>query len=73
MNYILINEASDKPVPQTITLPGGIEADSSRILDSVYLGKLTAETPWMVDYRNLKNSTNRYFFLNTFSDDTFRE
>lgn len=73
MNYILINEASDKPVPQTITLPGGIEADDSKIPNSVYLGKLTAETPWMVDYRNLKNETDRYFFINTFSDDTFRE
>lgn len=73
MNYILINKASDKPVPQTITLPGGIEADDSKIPNSVYLGKLTAETPWMVDYRNLKNETDRYFFINTFSDDTFRE
>lgn len=70
MNYILISEATDsKPV----TLPGGYLADANEIPDSIYLGKLTQTEPWMIDYRNLKTSTDRYFFINTFSDDTFRE
>ena len=69
MNYILISEATDsKPV----TLPGGYLADN-KIPASIYLGKLTQNEPWMIDYRNLKTSTDRYFFINTFSDDTFRE
>ena len=70
MNYILISEATDsKPV----TLPGGYLADANKIPASIYLGKLTQNEPWMIDYRNLKTSTDRYFFMNTFSDDTFRE
>ena len=70
MNYILISEATDsKPV----TLPGGYLADAGKKTGSVYLGKLTADVPWMIDYRNLKTATDRYFFMNTFSDDTFRE
>ena len=70
MNYILISEATDsKPV----TLPGGYLADANEIPASIYLGKLTQNEPWMIDYRNLKTSTDRYFFMNTFSDDTFRE
>ena len=70
MNYILISEATDS---QPVTLPGGYLADAEKIPGSVYLGKLTADVPWMIDYRNLKTSTDRYFFMNTFSDDTFRE
>ena len=70
MNYILISAATDK---QSLSLPGGYLADTSKIPDSVYLGKLTADVPWMIDYRNLKATTDRYFFINTFSDDTFRE
>ena len=70
MNYILISAATDS---QPVTLPGGYLADAEKIPGSVYLGKLTADVPWMIDYRNLKTSTDRYFFMNTFSDDTFRE
>lgn len=70
MNYILISAATDS---QPVTLPGGYLADAGKIPGSVYLGKLTADVPWMIDYRNLKTSTDRYFFMNTFSDDTFRE
>ena len=70
MNYILISAATDS---QPVTLPGGYLADAGKIPGSVYLGKLTADIPWMIDYRNLKTSTDRYFFMNTFSDDTFRE
>ena len=70
MNYILISAATDS---QPVTLPGGYLADAEKIPGAVYLGKLTADVPWMIDYRNLKTSTDRYFFMNTFSDDTFRE
>ena len=70
MNYILISAATDS---QPVTLPGAYLADAEKFPGSVYLGKLTADVPWMIDYRNLKTSTDRYFFMNTFSDDTFRE
>ena len=70
MNYILISAATGS---QPAALPGGYLADASKIPGSVYLGKLTADVPWMIDYRNLKTATDRYFFMNTFSDDTFRE
>lgn len=70
MNYILISAATDS---QPVTLPGGYLANAAKIPGSVYLGKLTADVPWMIDYRNLKTVTDRYFFMNTFSDDTFRE
>lgn len=70
MNYILISEATNS---QPVTLPGGYLADAKKIPASIYLDKLTQNEPWMIDYRNLKATTDRYFFINTFSDDTFRE
>lgn len=70
MNYILISAATDS---QPVTLPGGYLADATKIPASIYLDKLTQNEPWMIDYRNLKATTGRYFFINTFSDDTFRE
>ena len=78
MNYVLIRKAtgeepSNPIVENGIMLPGGYVADRTKLPATIYLGNLTATTPWMIDYRNLKTVTDRYFFMNTFSDDTFRE
>ena len=47
--------------------------DNIRDAEGVYTGELADGFDWLIDYRNLKNDTDRYFFINTFSDDTFRE
>lgn len=41
--------------------------------DGIYMGKLAEGIDRFIDFRNLKNETDRYFFINTFSDDTFDE
>ena len=72
MTYITISESLKE---NTVSLPnGGIASlDPEDIPDDIYIGELTDGFSWLIDYRNLKNDTDRYFFINTFSDDTFRE
>ncbi len=41
--------------------------------DGIYMGRLAEGIDRFIDFRNLKNETDRYFFINTFSDDTFDE
>lgn len=78
MNYILIQthtpEQNSDETAEPVTLPGGtIVSGGNELPSGIYLGELAENVPWMIDYRNLKTSTDRYFFMNTFSDDTFRE
>lgn len=75
MNYIQITEAAPESAEDdsTVMLPGGVEVDGAQLPDGVYVGELAPDDNTIIDYRNLKNATDRYFFINTFSDDTFRE
>ncbi len=56
-------------------MPNGTQSiDISKDLpDDVYVGELTDGVIWIMDLRSVKNETNRYFFRNSFSDDTFDE
>ena len=76
MTYITITEpANDAGVDYFILPPGEekVPVDNIRDAEGVYTGELADGFDWLIDYRNLKNDTDRYFFINTFSDDTFRE
>lgn len=74
MTHILISDVLEV-ADNIIKLPNGgfASAEEGKLPENVYVGKLGPETDWFVDYRNLMNESDRYFFINTFSDDTFRE
>ncbi len=74
MNYIIIKKGSNAAeAPEGIVLPGGAIVDAENLPEDIYLGSLTRDVPWMLDLRSVKDDSDRYFFINTFSDDTFRE
>lgn len=75
MTYITISDPPEGDVTDTISLPpyGEQALAGDKLPDDIYVGELVDGTDWFIDYRNLKNETDRYFFINTFSDDTFRE
>ena len=84
MNYILIADSSDDETSgddtgdnasaeSVVRLPQGVYVDATHLPDDIYIGKLTEDYMKYIDFRNLKNETDRYFFINSFSDDTFEE
>ena len=84
MNYILIADSSDDETSgddtgdnasaeSVVRLPQGVYVDATQLPDDIYIGKLTEDYMKYIDFRNLKNETDRYFFINSFSDDTFEE
>lgn len=76
MNYILITEEGPKDesgASETVTLPGGVHVDRTSLPEGIYIGEIADGVTKYLDFRNLKSDTDRYFFINTFSDDTFRE
>ena len=84
MNYILIADSSDDETAgddtgdnasaeSVVRLPQGVYVDATHLPDDIYIGKLTEDYMKYIDFRNLKNETDRYFFINSFSDDTFEE
>ena len=84
MNYILIADSSDDETAgddtgdnasaeSVVRLPQGVYVDATQLPDDIYIGKLTKDYMKYIDFRNLKNETDRYFFINSFSDDTFEE
>ena len=75
MNYILITAAADPDGTKNIvTLPGNVKVEGGSALpEDIYIGELTDGVTKYMDFRNLKSNTDRYFFINTFSNDTFRE
>lgn len=74
MNYIKITD-KDPGEQEYIALPpdGQKALAGDQLPKDIYVGELVAGKDWFIDYRNMKNETDRYFFINTFSDDTFRE
>ena len=75
MTYITITDSADDGKEYFILPPGDVKIPVENLekIDGIYTGELADGVDWFVDYRNMKNDTGRYFFLNTFSDDTFRE
>lgn len=75
MTNIAISDAMEGVESDTISLPpyGEKAVAGDKLPQDIYVGELAEGLDWFIDYRNLKNDTDRYFFLNTFSDDTFRE
>ncbi len=75
MTYITITESADAGIEYFILPPGEekIPVENIKDVEGIYTGELADGFDWLIDYRNLKNDTDRYFFINTFSDDTFRE
>lgn len=74
MTYITISDALEEGVG-TISLPpyGEKALAGDQLPADIYAGELTVGVDWFIDYRNLKNETDRYFFINTFCDDNFNE
>lgn len=74
MTYISITDPADTQNEYVSLPPYGEKALAGENLpDDIYMGKLTEDIDRFIDFRNLKNDTDRYFFINTFSDDTFDE
>ncbi|MFR4480272.1 MAG: bacterial Ig-like domain-containing protein [[Clostridium] leptum] len=75
MTYITITDSADDGKEYFILPPGEekIPVENIKDAEGVYTGELADGVDWFIDYRNMKNDTDRYFFINTFSDDTFRE
>ena len=75
MTYIIITDSADDGKEYFILPPGEekIPVENIKDVEGIYTGELADGVDWFIDYRNMKNDSGRYFFLNTFSDDTFRE
>lgn len=74
MTYITITDVPEDGQEYVSLPPYGQKALGGDALpDGIYMGELAEGMDWFIDYRNLKNDTDRYFFINTFSDDTFDE
>lgn len=74
MTYITIADAQ-KEEQEYVSLPpyGEKALGKDALPDGIYMGELAEGIDRFIDFRNLKNETDRYFFINTFSDDTFDE
>ena len=44
-----------------------IPVENIKDVEGIYTGELADGVDWFIDYRNMKNDSGRYFFLNTFS------
>lgn len=74
MTYITITDVPEEGQEYVSLPPYGQKALGGDALpDGIYMGELAEGMDWFIDYRNLANDTDRYFFINTFSDDTFDE
>lgn len=77
VTYITIKEYVEPTERElnTYTMPDGINSIdvSGDLPDDVYVGELTDGVIWITDMRSVMNDTDRYFFRNSFSDDTFDE
>ena len=74
MTYITIAEPAEGGQEYVSLPPYGEKAYGGDALpDGIYMGELAEGIDRFIDFRNLKNETDRYFFINTFSDDTFDE
>ena len=75
MNYIKItkHKNAEDDGQYKYLAPNNEKVLADQLPEGIYMGELLAGKDWYIDYRNLKNKTDRYFFINTFSDDTFRE
>ncbi len=75
MNYIKItkHQNAEDGGQYKYLAPNNEKVLADKLPEGIYMGELLAGKDWYIDYRNLKNKTDRYFFINTFSDDTFRE
>ena len=75
MNYIAITEPVSETEGDYVYLPPYNEKalGGEHLPDGIFMGELAEGIDRFIDFRNLKNDTDRYFFINTFSDDTFRE
>lgn len=75
MNYIKItgHGTSEEEGKYKYLAPNNEKVLADRLPEGIYMGELLAGKDWFIDYRNMKNHSDRYFFINTFSDDTFRE
>ncbi|MBE5871873.1 MAG: hypothetical protein E7294_11520 [Lachnospiraceae bacterium] len=73
MNYIKIEGIQETESTYKYLVPDGEKVLADPLPQDIYMGELAEGMDWFIDFRNLKNKTDRYFFINTFSDDTFRE
>ena len=74
LTHIAITDSAQTEGEYFILPPGEVKVPVENLpKEGLYTGELADGFDWFVDYRNLKNDTDRYFFLNSFSDDTFRE
>ena len=74
MTYISIVEPSEGETQYMNLPPYGTKVlAGSSLPEDIFTGQIVNGMDWFIDYRNMKNETDRYFFINTFSDDTFRE
>lgn len=74
MTYITITDPAEGETDYVTLPPYGQKAlGGDKLPDGIYMGELADGIDRFIDFRNLKNDTDRYFFINTFSDDTFDE
>lgn len=74
MTHIVISDALEDGEETIILPPNGQKAlAGDKLPGGIYTGQLTTGFDWFIDYRNLKNETDRYFFINTFCDENFNE
>lgn len=77
VTYIIIREYVEPTEAEEniYVMPNGTQSIdiSQNLPEDVYVGELAEDVIWIMDFRSVKNETNRYFFRNSFSDDTFDE